>query len=261
MHPDSSFLHHSPCPKCGSRDNLGVYSDGHSYCFGCQYVIPPVQDLATMKRKISPIKEESNGNSGVSLSVHFVSDIPQKALAWLKKYGITESEILHYRICWNNKTSSLVFPIIKDEDLVIYRQERYFGPEMKVPKYLSYGKKDETVGVIYNRQFPESIILVEDFISAIKVARVCTAAPILGSNVPAKALFKLARVYKQGRVWLDYDKAANALREASRCLTAIPDVSVIITPLDPKEYSTIEILDFVKKSLRKPPPHRLVSVH
>lgn len=25
------------CPKCGSRDNLGRYSDGHAYCFGCGY--------------------------------------------------------------------------------------------------------------------------------------------------------------------------------------------------------------------------------
>ncbi len=26
-----------PCPKCGSRDNLARYSDGHGYCFGCRY--------------------------------------------------------------------------------------------------------------------------------------------------------------------------------------------------------------------------------
>ena len=28
-----------PCPKCGSRDNLAIYEDGHSHCFtdGCDY--------------------------------------------------------------------------------------------------------------------------------------------------------------------------------------------------------------------------------
>jgi len=32
---DSSvFLRHAPCPSCGSKDNLAVYSD-HSFCFGC----------------------------------------------------------------------------------------------------------------------------------------------------------------------------------------------------------------------------------
>ena len=30
---------HEPCPKCGSKDNLGRYPDGHAYCFGdgCSY--------------------------------------------------------------------------------------------------------------------------------------------------------------------------------------------------------------------------------
>jgi twinkle protein len=32
---DSTCIAHEPCPECGSRDNLGRYSDGHGYCFGC----------------------------------------------------------------------------------------------------------------------------------------------------------------------------------------------------------------------------------
>ena len=35
---ESEFLHHAPCPECGSKDNAAVYSDGHSYCFGCGHV-------------------------------------------------------------------------------------------------------------------------------------------------------------------------------------------------------------------------------
>jgi twinkle protein len=33
----STFVRHEPCPSCGSRDNLGRFSDGHGYCFGCHY--------------------------------------------------------------------------------------------------------------------------------------------------------------------------------------------------------------------------------
>lgn len=35
---NSSFLYHAPCPQCGSKNNLAVYSD-HSFCFtpGCGY--------------------------------------------------------------------------------------------------------------------------------------------------------------------------------------------------------------------------------
>jgi len=34
---DSTFVKHEPCPKCGSKNNLARYSDGHGYCFGCEY--------------------------------------------------------------------------------------------------------------------------------------------------------------------------------------------------------------------------------
>lgn len=32
---ESEFVAHVECEKCGSRDNAALYSDGHSYCFGC----------------------------------------------------------------------------------------------------------------------------------------------------------------------------------------------------------------------------------
>ena len=34
---ESEFIQHEPCTKCGSRDNLARYDDGHAYCFGCEY--------------------------------------------------------------------------------------------------------------------------------------------------------------------------------------------------------------------------------
>lgn len=40
MEDDSSFIRKEPCPECGSRDNLARYSDGHAYCFGCDYFEP-----------------------------------------------------------------------------------------------------------------------------------------------------------------------------------------------------------------------------
>lgn len=35
-----AFLHHEPCPKCGSRNNLARYEDGGAKCFseGCDYI-------------------------------------------------------------------------------------------------------------------------------------------------------------------------------------------------------------------------------
>lgn len=32
---DSTFVKHLHCGECGSRDNNALYSDGHTFCFGC----------------------------------------------------------------------------------------------------------------------------------------------------------------------------------------------------------------------------------
>lgn len=39
---ESECTGHEACPKCGSRDNLARYSDGHAYCFslGCEHYEP-----------------------------------------------------------------------------------------------------------------------------------------------------------------------------------------------------------------------------
>lgn len=39
-HNESEFLHKEQCPACGSKDNLGRYSDGHGFCFGCNHYEP-----------------------------------------------------------------------------------------------------------------------------------------------------------------------------------------------------------------------------
>lgn len=49
----SEFLKHEPCPKCGSSDNLARYTDGHAYCFGCEYYEPSTDGVTTTKREIT----------------------------------------------------------------------------------------------------------------------------------------------------------------------------------------------------------------
>lgn len=41
MHKESTFLYHEPCPKCGSSDACGVFSDGHRFCYSCNTYFRP----------------------------------------------------------------------------------------------------------------------------------------------------------------------------------------------------------------------------
>jgi len=40
MTENNKYVRKEPCPNCGSKDNLAVYSDGHAFCFGCSYRVP-----------------------------------------------------------------------------------------------------------------------------------------------------------------------------------------------------------------------------
>lgn len=41
MNKESIFLYHEPCPKCGSSDACGVFSDGHRFCYSCNTYFRP----------------------------------------------------------------------------------------------------------------------------------------------------------------------------------------------------------------------------
>ena len=56
---DSEFVGKEPCPSCGSSDNLGRYSDGHAYCFGCEYYEPADGDASKAPKKSKKVDFEA----------------------------------------------------------------------------------------------------------------------------------------------------------------------------------------------------------
>lgn len=61
---ESNFLYHTSCDSCGSRDNVAVYDDGHTYCFGCENrtrgedaLTPPTQNKVSKDFISGEVKE------------------------------------------------------------------------------------------------------------------------------------------------------------------------------------------------------------
>ena len=227
----SNFLRHLPCPKCRSKDNLGEYDD-HFYCFGCQYY-KTKQDLDTLRKRINKSKSPSNVTTSI-LTV--TEELPQVAMKWLLSYGITPDEIARYNLTWCTDNGTLVLL-----NTGSYWQSRSF--KSIGPKYLSNGAKPLTV---YGQS--DTIVLVEDILSAIKIARVkdVCAAPLLGSSLATHFEPELVKNYQTVYVWLDRDKAKNAVRIKNRLKGLGLQSRAIITHLDPKEYNTKEIEQWLK---------------
>ncbi len=80
----SSFVRHEPCPKCGSRDNLARYDDGHATCFsgGCGYY----------EKGNGQVIEQATQRKARHLEmIGTVAAIPDRRISQevAKKYGVT----------------------------------------------------------------------------------------------------------------------------------------------------------------------------
>ena len=226
----SKFLGHIACPKCGSRDNLGEYED-HFWCFGCKYHMRKT-DTASLRLRLN--RHNTEEQSVMKLSN--IKELPRKAMEWLLSYGISQEEIDKYGIEWN----------VKEEMLVLLQTAKYWQARTfnsRRPKYLSEGNKPLT---IYGQG--DTIVIVEDIISAMKIARLhgdYCACPVLGSSLSYDMENQIVEQYKKSAVWLDRDKAKNALLISRKLKQRGLESKVIVTDDDPKEHSKEEIREYL----------------
>ena len=233
----AKFLRHLPCPKCGSRDNLGEYDDGSLFCFGCRYYYPGKDSLKYVKQKVSPGAKPG----GVPPMPEDVSTyIPEVPYSWLKK-ALTDEEILRHRIGWSQERSALVFPVFDNQGNLLMWQSRYFGDNKDYPKYLTKGLKGDILHMLGNHP-SDRIVVVEDLLSAIAVSRVENSMPLWGSTINLATLTKVARYYKNLAIWLDSDKLSEAVKARGIATLLFNNVEVISTEADPK-YQTQEQLE------------------
>ncbi len=228
----SQFIKLGPCPHCGSRDNRAEYTNGF-WCFGCSKY-DPKNDTNSLRLRLNTKSPQDVDNS----QLETIQEIPMKAMQWLLKYNITLDEIKRYGIKWEPIRKLLVLIERKN-----YWQGRNFG--FGKIKYMSSGNKPLT---IYGKG--DKLLVVEDVLSAIKIARLrqegYCATPLLGSSMSKQAEQQLLKRYENISVWLDRDKAKNAIRIRNRLRSLGISSRAIITPLDPKEYNRTEILEWLK---------------
>lgn len=226
-----AFIQHTNCPKCGSRDNLAEYTDGF-YCFGCGYK-KQKNDLNSIRSRLSEPREDAMQSDELVLDYN----IPLKAMQWLLQYGITQDDVKLSHIGWESKKEMLVLVNTPQ-----YHQGRNFSGYG--PKYISKGKKPL---IFYG--LSDTLVCVEDVISAIKIAKsnknVCVI-PLLGSIIPLELTETILKRFNKVFIWLDRDKAIEAVKQARNLKQKGIDSDVIITPKDPKEYSTGEINEWLR---------------
>lgn len=240
MTPTPKFLRHEPCESCGSRDNVGIYSDGHKYCFGCHKFDAPsgvegVKAFAASKQLVESMEGK------IALPEDFTFELPNLPFQWLMRYSIGQMERMEHGIGWSPNLDRLIFPLYEDGELKFWTG-RYFGKDARQPKYWTQGSRNEIMA-LYGHSHPlaERVVLVEDIVSAIKVGRVCMTMPLLGSKMPLENARKLSERFKRLVIWLDPDMKRSAFQQALKLEPWFNSVEVILSDRDPKDHTTAEI--------------------
>src|SRR5512139_1097391 len=158
----SSLLYKTRCPECAKKgkdrsgDNLGVYSDGHTYCYSCgSGNSGNCKDrLSHRQKEVKPIPDFPEDLS---------DKLSRKAENWLYKYFDRKD---FPRCLWSANEQKLFFPLPNGEF-----QYRYFGDNPKHPKWVGYGINENLIHIVAPRNSNvdgASLVLVEDLISAEK---------------------------------------------------------------------------------------------
>jgi len=237
------MIKQSSCPHCPSSDAYTEYDDGSSYCFSCKKYTPPIG----IKSEV--IKQKLDG-SELRSQKEFVypsdatSYIPSEPLKWLHKYGITKQEIIKNGINWSDYYSGIILPCFNGTDRVLSGFTVRFFPRQN-PKTIVHGFVCPS---LVHDLHTSSIVLVEDYLSAIKVGRHVSTMCLWGSNIPLKALSSLSKRFSRVGIWLDMDKAEYSLRTARKASVMFKDgCTSILTELDPKCYEDKDIVETLRR--------------
>jgi ribosomal protein S27AE len=232
----ATFLKHEPCPKCGSKDNLGRYDDGSAYCFGCGYTENP--------NRYTPATNRLSDEPSIRLPEDATTDFTGPGLDWLCSFGITSSERIRYRMLWSPTRQQLIFPLYDKSHKLVAWQGRNFHPAAK-SKYFSQGKIHDVLYFCGKKEAP--VILVEDLLSAIKIGRIACAMPLWGSEASTPLLVRLKSHTNGVVLWLDSDKWKNSHDIVKRAQSVGLAGLSVFTNKDPKEYDDNYIKYFLTK--------------
>lgn len=221
--PESVLVGHEPCPSCGSRDNLGRYSDGHGYCFGCRYHEHGDGSHSSHRKR-----------SDVPVSLKLVPGEPMA----LRKRGITEETCRKFNYTTgtfkNQPVQIANFRSAKD-GAVVAQKLRFAGKDFLVR---GETRKAGLFGQHLWRERGKYIIITEGEIDALTVSQIqgnkWPVVSVLDGAQSAKKELKHALEWLLGfdTIVLFFDNDEVGQKAATECAPLFPPGRVKIARME-----------------------------
>lgn len=222
-----------------------------AYCFKCgETHFEPHKDrnLAQLQEARAARELQATG-SEIRLPRDFTLDIPADATPWLTLGGVGPDLARGYGIGYSPSLDRVVIPVYWDGKLTTV-QCRAIRPWQK-PKYINPKGVARTAVLKSRAEFmlpsadprPDTCVVVEDGLSAIRVGRLQPAYAALGTSLSADAILDIITKYKTVILWLDGDAAGQEAKKAIRLQLIRYGLTVetVVTDKDPKRLTNEEI--------------------
>lgn len=257
----SQLLSMGSCPYCKNGKNtpcFATYSNGY-YCFTCG-----VKKYTTDNYRA--YKGFNNQYSKLEIGKHTrnIAEFSPETLKWLYKYYIFDNLIRKYGICYifpdELHEEALLFGVYKENELKFW-QKRYFPSK----RFVTKGDKNTLFTRIDKTQ--NTIILVEDFISAIRIAEITNVLCLFGVHINDHMSKYLFNLNMNILVWLDPDEAGQTasielcrklnnymqIRSKYRAfaIRELRTVEVMTTDKQPKDYCNEELKHIIEENTCK----------
>lgn len=283
----SRFIKLGPCDACGSSDANAEYSD-HSFCFSCRHTIPKNKAIQRFPNRISSNSESGFGQGSViSELARSRQEQPQEAQRntpwgkneethtfpaeptnWLTKYDITTLyptawkmlffyHPLRHFLGWYVGTNFVQTREFSSWEACSNQFTSTPPKPNKSRKYLSYGQRPgmaiwtnytaETAKISQDTPI-KTIVLVEDFISALKLCAIpgVLGVPCFGTSINHLGLNKgVLSPYEEVKVWWDRDAADKGSKALLTLSKWHSNCRQVVTNHDPKVYG----LEAIQKHL------------
>ena len=230
------------CPRCGSNHKTKpfcVYENG-VHCFSCGFT-------RTFDASFS-IRESRIENCELPLGCkNNLAQFRLEHQAWLNQYYITQDHVSKYGIY--ELDDSLVFQLSENS-----YQQRWLNPRRFVTKNPKSPR-------LFSEFSNGKLVICEDFISAVRIAKHYDVLCLSGTKISFKELRDYTRNYNEVITWLDNDheKEINSGQESAKIICNLLEsvlqynrrkfafsphgfkIRNISTEKDPKWYTDLEI--------------------
>lgn len=247
-----TFLYNGRCKSCGSKDNLAHYDDGSKWCWGCHYR----EDATISSYVLSNIhkgreRHEDSGEQQPQMPDDAGTQFSEDAVRWMERFYLDVPTAIRRGVLYSATRDQIIYQL---GNVWQARNLRVGGGPgnsgRPKSKNFTSGNVNECLH-IYGRNSgglgdlsQQGLVIVEDPVSAIRVAALYDALPLLGSHLATSRLNAVAGLYGPSSklfIWLDSDKLTESRNIARRFQMVGVSARVIWTELDPKCHKDNEI--------------------